>query len=230
MLLNKQQKEFRRQMKKAEKKRKKEGIEDPYSYRNENYRPTKERKNTFFFWIVAFVTIIFGINVLSTIGGNHETRAPIKVESWDTSEEEVHIYLSKTKETSSQLLNVWNKFTSMEQVDAMTIQDLEGLKKEVTNLQDDIKSDKDEFQELELYFMEQIQLTNQMINTYQENKEKASFVDAFQINQIRNKFNENLLEEQLMVIRVLEQQGLSFELNQDGSISYEYKNSILEDK
>lgn len=226
-MLNKQQKEFRKQMKKAEKKKRKEGIEDPYSYQYENYQPVKERKGKVLFCIVLSLIIIVSLNLLSSLESNNET---LQVKSWDTSEEEVHIYLSRTGEISQQLVDIWGKFSSMEEFEAMTNEELEDMKKDVMSLQTVVQSERDEFQELELYFLEQIMLTNKMINTYQEYKEKSSFMDGFHVNQLRNDFNENVLEEQFMVIRVLERQGISFELTEDGSISYQYRDSVLQNK
>lgn len=229
-LLNKQQREFRKQMKKTENKRRKERVIAPYNYPNESYPPIQNRKRRFFFWVLGITAVLFGINVLSAIGGHPEKRVPIKVESWDTSDEDVHDYLSRTSDTSNQLSAVWERFTSMKQVDAMTTKEFDALKKEVMRLKHDVKSDKDEFRELEFYFLGQIELTKNMISTYQGNTRGTLIINAFKINQLRNRFNENLSQEQLMVIHVLKKQGMPYELNEDGSLSYQHKNIISDKK
>lgn len=218
-MLNKRQRQFRKQMKGMEKA--KSNQQDHYSYRDQRYTSEKPKKRfrkplLQIGGAISMLVLIWNLYVFSSsvITGNGVT-------SLLSSEQlEVHRYIQESTEIEGQLSNAATTLINEYNEKTLTSFRVEETQKNLFELQKKIESDDRRFLPMRAHLDEHFKLVYQLTNVLQTKESNVKFTE---INDIIDKQNALLKRRDSVLTGVLESEGIPFERLEDGSISYQYE-------
>lgn len=225
-MLNKRQKAFRSHMKQIERNMRVNNIKDPPSYINKPKRTVRFKKSSFF-TVSSLIGVVFiALNVHSITSWLNTSNLKLSVPTinLNSSQEKVHLYVSKSSQVEQDLGLIVSACFG-ENLDIVGIQQLEDSRSRVVSMQNEIKSDNVKFSELKSYISEQLYLINSALNSAIDYKTNISSGSLQLVNESIESYNQNILkgDKQRILVNIFESEGMEYEYNEDGGVSYKYQ-------
>lgn len=227
-MLNKQQRAFRKQMKKAEKERKKSGVQEPLSFRFENEKPSPSKRNKSL-WVsggtLAFLIVSWNIYAASTWiqvdkDSNKEVLAVVN-QAEGAKPEAIGNYLAKTKGLSNGISERLNKVSNKTTFDSISIEELKVLQKEMEKEKQKTNTKEEGLYPLRDFYLQQISLAQHLLEETINQKEDNSYHEIYRMNKLRNEYNQNIPNEQAIIFAIFDKSDIFYEVQKDGSLYYE---------
>lgn len=217
-MLNKRQREFRRMMKEAEKKKKLN--DDIYSYREQRFASEKPKKRfrkplLQISGVLGLLILIWNLYALSTyITPNANTFGIAS-----TKNIKVHNYLEKGGESEIEITQTVNSLIDRYNTNSLTPFHIEEAQGYLFDLQKSMTLDNDRFAVMNRYFEEQFNLAYQLTNILQ--LQNAPTVNQ-ELIYVIDKQKELSSSRTAILIQLLEDENMSYDILDDGTVTYEY--------
>lgn len=217
MMLSKRQREFRKMMKEVEKRQVNRNV---YSYREKRYpneKPKRQIKKPILQigGVFGLILLIWNLYALSTyINTDANTFGIVSTKTL-----KVHNYLEKGGEAEIEISQTVNSLIDQYNDNSLTILHIEEAQRTLFDLQKSISLDNDRFAVMNRYFEEQFNLAYQLTNILQ--LQNAPTVNQ-ELLYIIDKQKELSASRTSILIHLLDNEKMKYQILGDGTISYEY--------
>ncbi|WP_142828209.1 hypothetical protein [Planococcus soli] len=215
-MLNNQQREFRKKIKSAE--NKKEQHHDIYSYRDQRFTNEKPRKRKKQILQVGgafgMILLLWNVFAFSTYFAPNGEAGLLSKE-----ELEVHQYIEKNSQVEMELAGSISMLVSLYNDNLLSSDQIEEVRLQLLELQQKMETTDERFIAMHAYTDEQFNLAYQMANVLKLGNSEATNRELAYIIEQQNKLLERRDE---VLLKLLANEGMTFEQLEDGSISYEY--------
>lgn len=218
-MLNKQQREFRKLMKEAEKA--KDARSDIYSYKEQrftNEKPGRRYKRPLLQigGFAGLLLLVWNLYALSThVWPSEESRA-----FFFDDQLKVHHYIQERSEAELEISNSINSLIERYNDNSLTSFHIEDTQGKLFELQKKINPAGEQFAAMDSYYKEQFSLAYQITNVLKLDSSQATYDELTYIIQ---KQDELQASKASMLVQLLENESMSYERMEDGSVSYEYE-------
>lgn len=228
-MLNKQQREFRKAMAEKEKNQSKSRRRDVYSYREDRFESEKPKRITTnkkpFLQIggmVGLLVLLWNVYALSTWvnpQGPISLSLPGNTTASSQSGDAIHEYILRTSEIDTKLNDDINTLMNNYNQNVLTITKVDEIVQHLYLLQAQTATLDSRLQPLKTYYDDQFKLVHQMTDNLKKQKSQTTHDE---LTRLSSHINQNSSQRQLKMIMVFQTENIDYELNDDGTISYEY--------
>ena len=228
-MLNKQQREFRKAMAEREKQQAKSNRRDVYSYRYDRFESEKPKRITTYKkpflqigGMVGLLVLLWNVYALSTWVMPQSTRSlsmPDNTVASSQSEDAIHSYILRTSEIDTKMNDDINTLMNHYNKNLLTITKVDEIVQHLYLLQAQTATLDSRLQPLKSYYDDQFKLVHQMTESLKKQKSQATHDE---LTRLTSNLNQNTSQRQLKMIMVFQAENMDYELNDDGTITYEY--------
>ncbi len=228
-MLNKQQREFRKAMAEKEKQQSKSRRRDVYSYREDRYESEKPRRITTYKkpflqigGIVGLLVLLWNVYALSTwVNPQPPTSLslPGNTAASAQSGDVIHDYILRTSEIDTKLNDDINTLMNHYNQNVLTITKVDEIVQHLYLLQAQTATLDSRLQPLKSYYDDQFKLVHKMTDTLKRQKSQTTHDE---LTRLSSHLNQNSSQRQLKMIMVFQAENIAYELNDNGTITYEY--------
>lgn len=217
-MLNKRQREFRRMIKEVEKKQTLDN--DVYSYREQRFvseKPKQRFRKPFLqiSGVLGVLILIWNLYALSTYMMPDANTFGIA----STKNLKVHNYLEKGRESEVEISQTVNSLIDHYNNNSLTPFHIEEAQRKLFDLQKSMTLDNDGFAVMNSYFEEQFSLAYQLTNILQLQNAPTVTQELMYIN---GKQKELSSSRTIILIQLLENEKMHYDILDDGTVTYEY--------
>jgi hypothetical protein len=229
MMLNKQQLDFRKAMAEKEKQQVKSGRRDIYSYRYDRFESEKPRKITSYKkpflqigGMVGLLVLLWNVYALSTWVMPQNTKSlslPGDTLATTQSEDDIHNYILRTSEIDLKMNDDINTLMNHYNQNVLTISKVDEIVQHLYLLQAQTATLDSRLQPLKSYYDGQFKIVHQMVDNFTKQKSQTTHEE---LTRLTLNLNQSASQRQLKMIMVFQAENIEYELNNDGTVSYEY--------
>ncbi|OFW81503.1 MAG: hypothetical protein A2201_09750 [Alicyclobacillus sp. RIFOXYA1_FULL_53_8] len=232
-MLNKRQREFRESMKQSQREQKQAGYEGPYSYREENYRPRRYKKPLFVGGGgVAFLILLWNVYAVSTWFHPQHINAPSPVDTTtgtpafssgsDNTQQQVNDYIQTSATIQQQLTALIEPFLNPSTLNVVSTQTFSITESQLNTLQQTALTTLGILTPLRSYNLSQIELIQSALMHIKAYRGSRNPSDWQLVQQFLKQYNNNLVTQQSIVISVLSEAHMTYQIDANGHVTYQY--------
>lgn len=229
---NRQQREFRKSMRRMAREKKAQGYDDPYSYRFE-YRPRRYRRRLFFGGgFVAFLIVLWNIYATSTwvrawltqwTHGQHNVVIFNSVPSQlATDQQDVNNYIRISGETENELVLLIKPYLNPNTLNSIATQAFSQTEAQFTMLRRNSVTTLPALSQLRQFNLREIRLMQTILADAKRYRDTHDGTDWTEVTQRLSEFNRNLQIRQALVVSVLNKEHMPYQILANGEIRYQY--------
>lgn len=228
-LLNRRQREFRKDIREIEQTRRAVGESEPLSYRDARYRPRGYRKPLFIgtggIGLVGLMILLW--NTFAAWTWIHPIHAPNPATSAtssaiSTEQQQVNQYIQFTESTGSQLTALIDPYLNPAAVGAMSSQSFAATSRQLTSLQQAAQTSLPFLAPLQSYNLQEVSLIRKTLADvliYRGSQTQTAWAT---VQSDVSQYDSNMASRQSSVISVLQNAKMPYQVNASGRITYRF--------